>query len=54
MIIVIKMYLLFSKIKKKLKVNYTSVKVEEFLVDNPNFQQLSDHFGMSCEIHYTG
>ena len=32
------------------KVIYESLKVEEFLVKNKPYQQLSDHFGVSVEL----
>lgn len=35
-----------------LNVNYDSVQVEEFLVENKPYQQLSDHFGVSFEMSY--
>ena len=35
---------------EKIKVLYDSFKVEEFLVKNRKYQQLSDHFGLSVEL----
>jgi endonuclease/exonuclease/phosphatase family metal-dependent hydrolase len=35
---------------EKLNIDYNSMKVEEFLIENKPFQQLSDHFGASVEI----
>lgn len=32
---------------KQLKVNYDSVRVEDFTIKNRPYQQLSDHFGLS-------
>lgn len=34
----------------ELLIDYESVKVEEFLVSNKPYQQLSDHFGLSVEV----
>ena len=34
----------------KIKVLYDTFKVEEFLVKNRPYQQLSDHFGISVEL----
>ena len=36
--------------KGKIKILYDTFKVEEFLVKNKPYQQLSDHFGISVEI----
>ena len=35
----------------KIKVIYNSLKVQEFLVNNRPYQQLSDHFGLSVELN---
>ena len=35
------------------KIIYDSLKVEEFLVNNRPYQQLSDHFGVSVELAFT-
>ena len=37
--------------KNKIKVLYDTLKVQEFLVKNRPYQQLSDHFGISVEIY---
>lgn len=34
-----------------IKVDYDSFKVEEFLIKNRPYQQLSDHFGLSCVLN---
>ena len=36
----------------KIKVKYDSLKVQEFLIINRPYQQLSDHFGVSVELSY--
>ena len=36
----------------KIKVLYDSFKLQEFLVKNRPYQQLSDHFGVSVELYY--
>ena len=36
--------------KGKIKVLYDSFKVEEFLIKDRPYQQLSDHFGISVEL----
>jgi len=38
--------------KKNLIIDYDSMKLEEFLIEDKPFQQLSDHFGASVEIKY--
>ena len=38
--------------KDKIRVLYDTLKVEEFLVKNKPYQQLSDHFGVSVELSY--
>lgn len=38
--------------EKKLTVDYTSSKVEHFLVHEKPYQQLSDHFGLSVSLEY--
>ncbi len=35
---------------KKLKIDYNSLKIEEFLIDDRPYQQLSDHFGISLDL----
>ena len=35
---------------KKIKVLYDTLKVQEFLVKNRPYQQLSDHFGVSVDL----
>jgi hypothetical protein len=35
-----------------LEVDYTTAKVESFLIKNKPYQQLSDHFGLSVELKY--
>ena len=37
--------------KNKIKVLYDTLTVQEFLVENRPYQQLSDHFGISVEIY---
>jgi len=37
----------------KINVLYNSFKVQEFLVKNRPYQQLSDHFGISVELSKT-
>ena len=39
--------------KNKIKVLYDTLKVEEFLIKNRPYQQLSDHFGVSVEFYAT-
>ena len=39
--------------KDKIEVLYDSLKVEEFLVKNKPYQQLSDHFGISVHLAYS-
>ena len=36
----------------KIEVNYDSLKVQEFLIKDRPYQQLSDHFGVSVELSY--
>ena len=36
----------------KIEVNYDSLKVQEFLIKDSPYQQLSDHFGVSVELSY--
>ncbi len=38
--------------RKKLKLNSQSLKVEPFLIDNKPYQQLSDHLGLTFELEY--
>ena len=40
-------------IKDKIEVLYDTLKVEEFLVKNKPYQQLSDHFGISVHLAYS-
>ena len=35
---------------QKIKVLYDTFKVQEFLVENRPYQQLSDHFGVSVDL----
>ena len=44
--------LLLSEINKE-KILYETLKVEEFLVKNRPYQQLSDHFGVSVELYFS-
>ena len=36
--------------KNKMKVLYDTLRVEEFLIKDRPYQQLSDHFGLSVEL----
>ena len=38
--------------KRKIEVKYDSLKVQEFLIIDRPYQQLSDHFGVSVELSY--
>ena len=38
--------------KRKIEVKYDSLKVQEFLIIDRPYQQLSDHFGISVDLSY--
>jgi endonuclease/exonuclease/phosphatase family metal-dependent hydrolase len=43
--------LLDSESITKLQINYDSIRVEEFLIEERPYQQLSDHFGISISLY---